>query len=104
MADPQTSLRLRVKTSRDDLWKQALEALDLAACLEDHEIANAQVTFYLMVIEAQHTDRWLDFGEVEVSGEHCFMRVVLTEEFKQGFVARALRMLGKRRLEVVAGV
>lgn len=90
-------LRLRVKTSRDALWAQALEALDLAACLDQSELANAQVTFYLMVIEQSQNDHWLDFGEVE--GDH--VTVVLTEDFKRGFVARALRMLGKRRLAVV---
>lgn len=97
------NLQLRVKTSRDDLWAQALEALDLAACLEDHEIANAQVTFYCMVIESQQTDRggWLDFGECEIKDGQAYVRVVLTEEFKRGFVARALRMLGKRQLSVV---
>lgn len=95
------ALRLKVKTSRDDLWRQALEALDLAACLDQSELVNAQVTFYLMVIEQQHNDRWLDFGDVEVSGGLAHVRVVLTEEFKTGFVARALRMLGKRRLEIV---
>lgn len=31
----------------------------------------------------------------------AYVRVVLTEEFKRGFVARALRMLGKRQLAVV---
>lgn len=94
-------LQLRVKTNRDDLWRQALEALDLAACLENHELANAKVTFYCMVIEQQQSDRWIDFGDVEVSGGKAYLRVVLTEEFKQGFVARALRMLGKRQLAVV---
>jgi hypothetical protein len=94
-------LQFRVKTSRDELWSQALEALDLAACLSDSEIANAQVTFYCMMLEQAPTDRWLDFGEVETKDGECFMRAVLTDEFTRGFVARALRMLGKRRLAIV---
>ena len=88
----QTSIKVRIDL--DALWRRVATLIDPDGVMSAFELQRCETMFLRALAESKG---WL---VVEVSGGRC--ELALAPAFEAGFVARARRLSGRRRLEVVA--
>jgi len=93
-------VQVGVHVSLEALRAEAFAELSVAAELSDGEERVAETVLYAMM--AEPNCKWVEARVTRTPEGETLLRGHLCPEFKRGFVARALRLLGRRKLELHA--